>query len=987
VKATDRLSDVAAAVSDGAVVDWGRTESEAQPADRHLVSHLRILERVASVHAARPPIAAFERSLHDSLSHSASVQSAPPADTPNTWGPLTIVERIGSGTYADVYRARDPRVDRLVALKLLRHRDGGTAGESEAIEEARLLARVRHPNVVTVYGAERIDGRVGIWMELVDGRTLEQDLQQKGPFSADELVGVGTALCRALGAVHAAGLLHRDVKAQNVMRDRDGRVLLTDFGTGRDLANPGAPRELAGTPLYLAPEVLNGHAASAASDVYSLGVLLHHLATGSFPVSGRSLRDLRDAYARRACVPLEKTRPDLPRQLTQTIDRAVAVDVARRYRSAVAFHRALTGPADRRASWRPTHVAAGVFSVTLVAFSAAYIAGHRPSKAATVFQARDWVLVTAFDNRTGDDQFTGTLDPALTYELSNSTYVNVVPRERVDDALRLAGRPTGTVVDAAVGQEVAERDGGVRAVVEGAIERRNGGYAVTARIVDPRDGASLAIDREDAPAAVDVSGAVRRVSNWIRVRLGEAPVTVQQDSARLERVTTPSLRALRVYSEGLRAGDLLRFSEEEALLGSALAEDPTFASAYMAMAWALENQGRPRDTYIADARRAVDLIDTTTERERYWILGTYDMLTKQDQQAIGQFEALARRYPDDAAALHNLVYLYASAGRRENAADLLVKIADARPNNFDARVHAAQEVLRTRGLDAARPQAARAMRLLPTTPDTVSGGMSTKGWLLLFPVHELWAQRQGQKAATALDAVWARPEVQADWMLNILGKLRLALGQVRLAESVYSRITDPGERALDLAEVALARGDRQAVVRHLSAYGGTDLFAVSLLVRAGDLDSAERVLRRISASYFNPTVDPWALAEIMEARGDKRSVTEALEANLPWTRAMSGGAKVYLYAETLARAAVAAGDAAGAIRVLEEAGALGEKAYTPATQSGFYWMRTQKLLADAYRQTGQIDSARVVEHNLLATLAAADDDYPVLVELKARTGG
>jgi serine/threonine protein kinase/Tol biopolymer transport system component len=382
VKPTERLIDVAAAVSDGGVVDWVLTEAEASPSERQLVGHLRVLERLASVHAGLPPVAAFERSLHDSLRQAAATASTPPATAPTTWGPLTIVERIGSGTYADVYRARDSHLDRPVALKLLRHRDeSGTAMDSEAIEEARLLARIRHPNVVTVYGAERIAGRVGFWMEFVDGQTLEQELQDRGPFSADQLVEVGTALCRALGAVHGAGLLHRDVKAQNVMRDREGRVLLADFGTGRELTASRAAGELAGTPLYLAPEALNGAPASMMSDVYGLGVLLYHLATGSFPVSGRSLRDLRDAHARGAHVPLETRRPDLPARLTSVIERTVATTVADRYQSAVAVEAALLGAAKGRRWWPHRRLAAVALVMVFGCVSAEYVLLHRSSGA------------------------------------------------------------------------------------------------------------------------------------------------------------------------------------------------------------------------------------------------------------------------------------------------------------------------------------------------------------------------------------------------------------------------------------------------------------------------------------------------------------------------------------------------------------------------------------------------------------------------------
>ena len=155
---------------------------------------------------------------------------------------------------------------------------------------------MRHPNVVTVYGAERINGRVGVWMEFVHGRTLEDELREHGAFALDRVVLIAVELGDALAAVHRAGLLHRDVKTQNVMRDRDGRLLLTDFGGG-ELLESGAAAAAVGTPLYAAPEVVDGQPATRQSDIYSLGVLLYRLATGRYPVEGRTLDEVRAAHA------------------------------------------------------------------------------------------------------------------------------------------------------------------------------------------------------------------------------------------------------------------------------------------------------------------------------------------------------------------------------------------------------------------------------------------------------------------------------------------------------------------------------------------------------------------------------------------------------------------------------------------------------------------------------------------------------------------
>jgi serine/threonine-protein kinase len=139
---------------------------------------------------------------------------------------------------------------------------------SSVLDEGRLLARVRHPGVVTIHGAEQIGERIGLWMEYVPGRTLEDLLQAGEPFSSADVIRIGRALSDAVAAVHAAGLLHRDIKAHNVIRAEDGRLMLMDFGTGLEAAAAGS--ELAGTPLYLAPELSAGshHRSGATSTAW-----------------------------------------------------------------------------------------------------------------------------------------------------------------------------------------------------------------------------------------------------------------------------------------------------------------------------------------------------------------------------------------------------------------------------------------------------------------------------------------------------------------------------------------------------------------------------------------------------------------------------------------------------------------------------------------------------------------------------------------------
>ena len=217
--------------------------------------------------------------------------------------------------------------------------------------------------MIAVHGVDAQEGRVGLWMDLVRGATLEQQLAAHGSFSAGEAAAIGIDLCRALAAIHGAGLIHRDVKAQNVMREDGGRIVLMDLGTGREAERTlaaGVP-EMAGTPLYLAPEIFAGSPASPRTDLYSLGVLLYHLVTGSFPVKAATIDRLQAAHASGAGVRLRDARADLPTAFVRVIDRAIAAEPSKRYQSAGELEADLADAIGRAAKPEEEHGGAGRF--------------------------------------------------------------------------------------------------------------------------------------------------------------------------------------------------------------------------------------------------------------------------------------------------------------------------------------------------------------------------------------------------------------------------------------------------------------------------------------------------------------------------------------------------------------------------------------------------------------------------------------------------
>ena len=358
----DDLLKVATAVSDGVAVDWAHLPTPPSQATA-VLREMAILDRIAQFHRQEieSETPTDERRGHETqpIEH-------------EMWGHLRLLEKMGKGTYGVVYRARDTKLDSEVALKLL--------NSAFELSEARNLARVRHPNVVTVYGTDQIDGRVGIWMEFVNGRTLGGLLKTHGPYSAREAAGIGVDLCRALAAVHAAGLMHGDVKAHNVMRAAGGRTVLMDFGTVKDLrteaeVSGSGGNDFAGTPLYVAPEVFEGQPRTKRSEIYSLGVLLYHLVTNAYPVEGKTRAELERAHRNGERKYLRDTRPDLPDDFVRAVERALSVDPQERYATVGAFEAALAHFSDVRHVPQPVPRPKPILLLAAAVVSAAGLAG------------------------------------------------------------------------------------------------------------------------------------------------------------------------------------------------------------------------------------------------------------------------------------------------------------------------------------------------------------------------------------------------------------------------------------------------------------------------------------------------------------------------------------------------------------------------------------------------------------------------------------
>jgi tRNA A-37 threonylcarbamoyl transferase component Bud32 len=376
------LLSLASQIDDGQSIDWDTAEGRARDEkERGVLAELRLLATLTRV--CRDP----DEGAPENLEATEPLPPVSPAPEAFRWGPLAVVEPVGRGGFAQVYRARD-QLNRDVALKLFPiARKRAPALAKRVLREGSLLARIHHRNVVVVHGVARHKDHIGLWMEFIDGRTMENELKTRGSLSAEEATLIGVDLCRALAAVHNAGLLHRDVKAQNVMREEGGRTVLMDFGAGsEELIDPFGRVDVAGTPLYLAPELFYGQKASRAADIYSLGVLLFRMVTGKYPVDGANRTELALAHREGRRLRLRDLRPDLPVTFVQAVEGATAANPKERYQTAASFESALAGlPVTERApSWRQwlTRAALASAAAVLVALPAWLVIRDRSDTAA-----------------------------------------------------------------------------------------------------------------------------------------------------------------------------------------------------------------------------------------------------------------------------------------------------------------------------------------------------------------------------------------------------------------------------------------------------------------------------------------------------------------------------------------------------------------------------------------------------------------------------
>ncbi len=613
-------------------------------------------------------------------------------------GHYQIVEEIGAGGMGVVYRAHDEHLDREVAVKVL---PSGIVGDENVRnrfrKEALSLSKLNHPNIATVHDFD-IQGDIDyLVMEYVPGKTL-RDRISEGPLQEAEVIRLAIQLAKGLTAAHERGIVHRDLKPENLRLTREGRLKILDFGLAeliRPLTDPRTTitgtSAIAGTLPYMAPEQVLGGVVDERADLFSIGVVLYEMATGKHPFAELERPHLAAALVHRTPTLPTILNPKISAELCQIIVKCLEKQLDKRYQSAKDLLRdlrraALADPSRERwlntrfsRSWARKTEALVLSLGVLLVFADLLLRTDRVH----ALNASDTIVLGDFSNSTPDPVFKDALTQGLAVELEQSPFLKIIPQPKIQETLRLMGRPPDQSLTPEISREVCQR-AGAKAVLSGSIAPLGTEYVIGVTAAECSTGNRLASEQVQSGNKEGVLRALGKAASAVRTKLGESLSSVQKFDTPLEQATTPSLQALTLYSSGRRAEYQKGSSAAIPFYKRAIELDPNFAVAYAALGIAYSNLGEP-GLANENLQRAYELRERVSERERLrvsafyqsWVLG--DLLGGTEA-----YELWAQAYPRDGVPFGNLGAINLYMGQYEKALSQTLEHLRLEPDNVEA---------------------------------------------------------------------------------------------------------------------------------------------------------------------------------------------------------------------------------------------------------------------------------------------------------------
>jgi len=897
---------------------------------------------------------------------------------------FVVVRFIARGGMGEVYEVEDTFLQGThVALKMiLPHAASDPAMERRFEQEVLLARKVTHANLCPIYEIFHCEKPSPpfsfLTMKLLPGETLATRLMQSELLPRDEAVAICIQLISGLAAIHAAGVIHRDIKPNNAMLDRCGsdiHVWITDFGLARlyesemTLASMGT---VAGTPGYIAPELIKGQPPSQSSDIFALGVVMHEIFAGEKPgTSGVVSSTLKAKGAPPDFVPL----------ITEFLAgdpkcRCVAFEKAKRLFDSKSNGRTVPAP---RKPWRTL----AIFSIVLLLAIVGTVlwrglVGHAVPPHVSV-------VVTEFENRTGDAAFDQTPRELISTALGQSRQVFVFPSSRLPEVLRRMELPESGVVNEHVGTEICTREG-LQSVIAGSISKLGSSYLVVVRVLNCNGDPVISTEKgfsgpEHLPSAID------EIAATVRHKLGESKAAIQQASRPLAFVTSSSLEALKLYSSGKEQLYLGNFARAASLFEKAVEMDSNFAMAHEYLATSYEHVDDD-DRAAEEFAKAVQLSGRVTEREREKILGDYAIFQYDSAKAIPHYQILAALAPDDPAVHLNLAECYRNEFRFDLAVSEAKKAVDLTPSP-SPKINLAtyyylggntqQAMALTRQVLRENPEDIKALNLISNS--YLGVGKEAEAVPIWKQMLALGGNAASMARATMADAAQTRDNlseatIQLEYALN--------------ADSEIGNTYGMSKDQINLADIYRASGNRTALMKSLHDLSEPSIaeliyFLGRVYARSGLLGGAERELRRLEGtanktprvmSYLNMLQSEIAIAQNRPPDAIRSAILATQHLNSP------------LAIETLAKAYEVAGRGEDAAQQYELLLARSnERQFDSADSPALHAVAAARYhLGVLYQSLGHNDLALKEFNLLLNYVGEAQHSGPLYDDARKRLG-